>query len=281
MTSAVTAAASWFGSNRTLASYVGRLVDGCEWVGIPFAGGMAEIAKINARTINVNDLHRHVINLASVIADPLLGPKLYRRLRRLAHHPDTLLDSQERCELIERGEASPDDEAGRLAWAVDYFVCSWMARHASAGTRGEFKQSLSVRWEAGGGDSAAHFQGAIRASANELRRALRRCNFTTLDFRDFLAKCLDKDQPGHAIYCDPPFDGPGNKYKYKFSEQDHRDLRDLLDKFQQARIVVRYYRTAFIESLYPLADWDWLPLVGKKQTNAEAKEVLITRRASL
>jgi len=31
----------WFGSNRLLAHRVGELLEGCSWVGVPFAGSMA------------------------------------------------------------------------------------------------------------------------------------------------------------------------------------------------------------------------------------------------
>lgn len=59
----VTSIVSNFGSNRTLAPLVGRELDGCDWVGIPFAGGMSELRYINARTLNVNDLHCHLVIL--------------------------------------------------------------------------------------------------------------------------------------------------------------------------------------------------------------------------
>lgn len=38
----VRAIAPWFGSNRMGAAAVGRLLEGCRWVGIPFAGSMSE-----------------------------------------------------------------------------------------------------------------------------------------------------------------------------------------------------------------------------------------------
>lgn len=59
----VTSIASWFGSNRMLAPIVGQELAGVPWVGIPFAGGMSELVHITARTLQVNDLHEHVINL--------------------------------------------------------------------------------------------------------------------------------------------------------------------------------------------------------------------------
>src|ERR1700693_1384880 len=89
-TAKVTALAPWYGSNRMLASEVGKQLDGCNWVGIPFAGGMCEVAHIKARTLLIGDTHRHIINLACVASDPKLGPQLYRRLRRTAFHPEII-----------------------------------------------------------------------------------------------------------------------------------------------------------------------------------------------
>ena len=46
----ITALAPWFGSNRTLAENVGRALAGCEWVGVPFAGGMCELLPVGIGT---------------------------------------------------------------------------------------------------------------------------------------------------------------------------------------------------------------------------------------
>jgi hypothetical protein len=66
MKPAVTSIAPWFGSNRTLAENVGKLLRGCSWVGVPFAGGMSELLHITAPSVLVSDLHTHVLNLAAV-----------------------------------------------------------------------------------------------------------------------------------------------------------------------------------------------------------------------
>ena len=121
--STITTLAPWFGSNRMLASEVGKSLQGCRWVGVVFAGGMSELLHIDAPTMVVNDLHRHVINLARVVGDEVLGPKLYRRLRRLTFHPDELRTAQFLCDGWERVEEVHTPEA-RLKWAENYFVTS-------------------------------------------------------------------------------------------------------------------------------------------------------------
>lgn len=283
--STVNAIASWFGTNRSLAHEVGKSLEGCNWVGVVFAGGMCEIPHITARTLMVNDLHKHLINLSRVAADPVLGPKLYRRLRRHAFHPDALEGAQDYCRRVEAvsGESpertmlfsDPYHVPDPLTWAECYFISAWMSRHGSAGTKSEFDTGISTRWNANGGDSAAHFHGAVRSLVG-WRKTLRRANFTCLDFREFLKKC--KDEPGIGVYVDPPFPGPGDGYKHAFADKDHRDLANLLNGYSNSRIVARFYEHPMVRELYPEPGWTWRKLTGgKRQTNEAAPEVLLVR----
>jgi DNA adenine methylase len=266
-----------------LARHVGEELRRCEFVGVLFAGSMSELPHIDARSIVVNDKHRHLMNLASVAADPVLGPSLYRKLRRAAYHPDELSAAQARCRLMEPtstgaslfGGSSTDAPAMRdLQWAYDYFVSAWMIRHATAGTRGEFNGGIAMRYDAGGGDNAVHFRNAIGSLVKWRREVLWRCNFTTLDFREFLTRCC-KDKPGHGYYSDSPFPDAGDGYKHSFNDGDHRDLAQMLSRYTQARIVCRFYDHPLIRELYPSNRWTWLMRSGRTQTNAGAPEVLL------
>jgi DNA adenine methylase len=298
----VTAFYPWYGSNRTLAAYVGAELDGCEWVGVPFAGGMCELAHIGARTLQVNDLHRHAINAADVAKHPVLGPKMYRTLRRTVFHPDTLRDAQRRCLLREQhaGDADslfaaglPDPRFERgpdLEWAVDYFVVAWMTRHATAGTPAEFTGGTSARWGATGGDSAAHFHGAVR-ELPAWRRVFRRCNFTTLDAFEFLDEVFaaeqrdwGKPQQNHTqrgIYADPPFPGPGDRYTHAFGEAGQRRLATSVRRFRFTRCVLRFYDHPLVRELYPEGPWTWVRREGKRQTNDVGPEVLLINGRSI
>ncbi len=260
-----------FGSNRTLAKHVGAALDGCSWVGIPFAGGMSELLYITARTLLVADKHRHVINLASVLGHPVHGPQLYRRLRRKILHPAELRPAQLFC--VNRPPFTIPD----LHAAENYFVASWMGRSAKALTDGEFKGRLCLRWDAGGGDSTVRYQSAV-SSLRAWRKVLQRASFAVLDVRDFAAKV--KDRKGHGVYVDPPFMGPGDAYKHKFSAADHRWLAEWLAGFKNTRAVCRFYDIPQIRSLYPESRWEWRSFDGRKQTNATAPEVLLVSRAT-
>lgn len=262
----ITAVAPWFGSNRMLASRVGELMGRQKWIGVPFAGGMSELLHLQARTIVVNDLHRHVINLARVMADRRLGPQLYRRLRRQILHPDTLASAQTRCETVHPHSTMPD-----LQWAEDYFISAWFGRSHSAGTRDELSAGTSLRWNASGGDSAVRAANAV-SGIPAWRKALRGCSFTTIDAITFLGNCKDDD--GHGIYCDPPFPGPGDKYKFQINQER---LAERMASFQRCRVVMRFYRSPLIERLYPAGQWIWNEFKGRTQANRDAPEVLLTR----
>lgn len=264
---AIGALAAWFGSNRSLAHLVGEHLAGCEWVGVPFAGGMCEIPHIKARTVLVNDLHRNVINLATCVRDWWLRKTLLSRLRDTIFHPDTLAEAQ---------RILAEDDSPRVVKAWAYFVVCWMTRSGTAGTDQERTASLALRWTAGGGDSAVRFRSAVRSIA-EWSRVFARCTFSTMDALDFLDRVNDAD--GHGAYCDPPFPDAGERYSHSFAEADQRQLAAKLASFRRVRCVVRFYDHPLIRELYPESLWTWhRPEGGKTQANKAAPEVLLVNR---
>lgn len=271
----VTALAPWFGSNRSLAHRVGHELRGCNWVAVPFAGGMCELRHLTARTILVGDQHRHVINLANVLRSDEYGPMLIRELRRVPFHADALAHAQAVCRAAEgkRFGALGEDWGVCYAEALSYFVCCWMGRASKAGTGDEFRSGLSVRWDAGGGDSATRFRSAVE-SLRDWRAIMPRCTFVVTDAFAMLDKV--KDQAGCGVYCDPPFPDVGDEYRHKFTEAQHRELARRLSAFKKARVVARFYRHPLVEELYPAPHWRWLELAGgKTQANKAAPEVLL------
>jgi len=271
----INALVPWYGGNRMLGHHVGDLMRDCEWAGIPFAGGMSEILHLKARTVVANDLHRHVINLATVAASDKLGPKLREDLDNLLFHPAVLEISRDLCKCVERGLEVPP-----LDWARAYFVCCWQGRSSKAGTKGEFQGQLALRWEAGGGDSAKRYQSAVE-SLDMWRDAFRRVTFSCLDVFDFLDKCKDRER--HGIYADPPFFDKGDQYKHQLAEHrerrrdKHSQLASKLSEFRKARVVCRFFDNELVRELYPPGDWTWIYLAGRNQANGETPEVLIVR----
>lgn len=262
-----------FGGNRLLGPKVGRALEGCKWVGVPFCGGLSEVPWMAARTLLCADAHCHLINLARVVMDEALLPDLEGRLEGRLFHELELSQAQERC-LAREFKPIPDEPDP--AWAADFFTAAWMARAGQAGTAKEFAAPLSIRWDAGGGDSVKRFRGACACLRDWLRLLAGRATFVRLDAFDFLAKV--KDLPGHGVYLDPPFFHEGKSYKHKFGPAEHARLAEVLGGFSAARVVQRCYDCQEARALYPEAEgWRWELLVGKKQTNENAREALVVR----
>lgn len=274
------AIAQWYGANRMHAVTAGQQMGPCAWVGVPFMGGASELPFFDTRAGVANDKHRHVINLARVIADPTLKIALASRLARLLFHPDELRDAQAAClkrQAPQRpglfgGDTPEPDTAPDLDWAVDYFVCSWMGRGAGCGTKGEFRGGLSMRWTSNGGDSAIRFRSATD-SLDAWHRALLPWNFTILDAFDFLGNC--KDLPDHGVFCDAPWVLEGDSYTYTFDEGQHRRLAEVLGGFEEARVVVRYGDCPLVRELYPEGEWTWVRQTTRGQANNAVHEVLL------
>lgn len=266
----IAAVAPWFGSNRMLAEQVGKLLEGCSWVGIPFAGSMAEVPHIRASTIVVSDIHWRIINLARVMADTKSGPRLIRRLRRVIFHDQIFRESQEWLKNKQLPTIIDEDAA------YHYFIAAWMGRSGKAGTKHELGGSISTRWDAGGGDSAIRFFNAVE-SIKSWRHTLKRCTFLSVDAFNFISKV--KDSAKNGIYCDPPFPGPGDSYEHSFTLEQQRLLAKDLLRFNNTRIVCRFYDVPLIRELYQESDWIRRCLEGRKQTNDVAPEVLLVRNA--
>lgn len=260
----------YFGGCRMIAKKIAEELSGLAWIGIPFGGGMPELAHINCRSIVVNDLHRHVVNLAYCIADPNLLQSLRQRVDRLPFAPDVLAQGQEFCASRE------PENPGDLNAATWYFVTQWMGMSGRSGTEEEFRGGLSVRWTSSGGDSNTRYRSAVR-SLGAWHRILRRCNFSMLDCFVFLDKC--KDQDGHGIYCDAPWPSDGDGYRHKFTEADQRRLAEKLASFRNCRVVIRYGDHPLIRELYPDSRWTWKEIEGRTQANKSKAEVLITNAA--
>lgn len=269
-----TALIPWFGSSRMIGKYVGEELEGCEWVAVPFAGGMCELRHITARSLVVGDKHRHVMNLACVIA---AGTNIAHDLMQMPFHPDTLKFAQQFCRQIERGGwdfGEPDAELDER-WALNYFITQWMGRSGKAGTEDEFSGGLSTRWNANGGDSQVRYRSAVRGLV-EWRRVMRRCNFHTMDAFEFLEKAIkNADLPGNGFYIDAPWPDDGDEYVHTFGVAAQQRLARLLARFEQARVVIRYGDHPLIRRLYQPPRWTCRAITGRTQANKEKAEVLI------
>lgn len=241
--STITSLAPWFGSKRTLGPEIVAEIGPHTAYWEPFCGSMAVLlAKPSCRNECVNDLHGDLVNLARVIQHPKLGAELYRRLRRVWSSEDLFRDS-----LAVVRAAEPDADATSVDRAFHYFVASWQGMNGVAGTS-TFNTSYCRRFSTKGGDAGARWLGAVR-SIPSWRRRMERVQVLSGDAFTLLEKI--PDEPGTAIYCDPPYLAKGAKYKHDFAEADHARLAELLGRFKLARVVVSYYADPRLEGLYP------------------------------
>lgn len=279
MAKKVTAFLPVFGGNRTNAERPGELLGRCDWIGVPFAGGMPEVPYLQARSIVVNDLHRHIVNCARACRD--LGFGMVEYLKKTVFHPDELVRAQEYCKKIDLPSHMSDiDIRGELdchfGAAVSYFITQWMGRSGNGSTPKELEGNLSTRWTASGGDSNTRFRSATDAIADFVRE-FQRCSFTCLDFRKFLEPV--RDDAGTGLYLDPPWPDAGDEYLHPFTEQDQNELWGAVSRFRNARIVLRFGEHGKIRSLYREQDgWRWIEASGRTQGNNKQTEWFITRR---
>lgn len=278
----ITALAPWYGGNRALAETVGDQLGKLGWVGVPFAGGMPELAQIRARAGVANDLHRHLINMARVVRSDALVEQMFELVEPLLYHPDEYESAQRRC--IERekrreipagglfGEAALIRDDADVQWAADYFVCCWMGRGGSAGQEWEFQQKIATRWTASGGGSARRWRSAID-SLRAWNRVLQSWEFTCLDAFSFLDMVPDREDQG--LYVDSPWPVGGEQYLHRFTDQDQRRLARKLMTFEKVRVVIRYGDHPLIRELYSDPKWTWIEQESCNQEGNMISEVLI------
>lgn len=257
-----------FGANTENAATVGSLFGRIRYAGIAFSGGFCEVPHIQSRMIVCNDLHQDIINTARCIATSHLRREMLDHLRWLA-----VSDSirQEAIEIVDNKDVSDP-----VVRATAYFVTQWMGRSAQTATDREMSGKVPVRKDAGGGGTAQRYWTAVR-SIVEWGRCLRRCDFTTLDWQEFLRE-YGMDESDHGYYFDPPsWPGRADNYTHKFTESDHRLLRDRVCVYKRALIVLRYGDHPLVRELYPGDSWNIAECKARTQQNNRKPELIIWR----
>lgn len=260
-------ALSYFGSDSEVAGQLAALLNHCRHVTIPFCGGMSILPHLTARAIVANDLNSNAINFYRILSgregeSPKL--RLIEACQRTLSHPE------EQKEAV-RGT----DSCCRTTSAWAYWATCWIGRKGKGGTTAEGDGMPSVRWTASGGTNASR----IRAAADDLpawAKHFERCEWLCEDFRTLLPKV--RDDVACGIYCDPPWRGLGDKYIHRFTDDDHSDLRDQLERFTKTTVVVRYGDDPYIRELYSAYPWCITEAESRTQSNAVKGEIWITKK---
>lgn len=252
----------WFGSDSEVAEQLAALLDHCRHVTIPFCGGLGILPYLKAKAIVSNDKHEEAINFyrcASGVYGNQPQGILFERCRHTLSHPS---------EMSLALSGLDQSNVGR-AWA--FWAICWLGRKGKGGTKSQGGKP-SIRRTASGGSNASR----IKAAAEDLpewAKHFTRCEWENVCFREQLPNVADNKDCG--LYVDAPWDGPGEGYLHGFKEQDHCDLHDLLERFTQTSIVVRYGDTQFIRDLYD--DWEIIEAESATQTNEVKGELWIIK----
>jgi DNA adenine methylase len=217
---AISALAPWFGSKRTLAPLIVEELGDHHTYFEPFCGSMAVLlSKPKVRMEAVNDLHGDLINLARVIQHAQLGPALYRRCRRMWMVEGLFREAAARWKVrgVQSATESPD-----LDRAADFFFTSWVGRNGVVGTQ-SYNQSFAARYTPGGGHGGTRWQSAVGSIAAWRRRLE---DVTVLNRDGFKLLTKIGDEPGVAVYCDPPYLVKGAEYVFDFKREDHARLAE-------------------------------------------------------
>ncbi len=298
----VKALAPWFGGKRTLAPEIVKQLGAHRQYFEPFCGSMAVLfAKQRSQKETANDLHGDLVNLARVVQDRESAEQLYDRLARTLFSEGLLEEAKHILADDWANELASDTPVGidRAYW---YFLASWMGRNGTAGTARQDYQ-IAVRWTQSGGSPTVRWRNAVD-SLPQWHERLRNVVILRRDAFRILDRFEDADAT--AIYVDPPYviDGKSRSgvksrgdsshtYKFEFNHEatifeqdDHERLRDVLNEYKQARIVVSYYDCPRVRELYD--GWTFLDHARAKhlcnvggRSAAKAPEVLIVNGKEL
>ena len=259
-------ALSYFGSDSEVAAELASMLDDCKHVTIPFVGGASILPHLNARAIVANDLHDRAIVFYRVMSG-CMGQNakdyLIQRCQKTLSHPAEMVSAQSQLNSTCEADA---------AWA--FWALCWIGRKGKGGTKHQGGMP-SVRRTANGGTNASRIRAAA-ADLEEWAKQFERCEWDSIHFRDLLPKVADRK--GCGIYCDPPWFDAGRNYLHAFDEHDHYELAALLDRFENATVVVRYGYDDRIRELYPRHRYRFIDKTSRDQCNAIKGEVWITNK---
>lgn len=251
----ITAIAPWFGGKRTLAAEVVRQLGPHSAYWEPFGGSLAVLlSKPPASMETISDLHGDLVNLAMVLASDRYGD-LREKLEHTLYCEDLFRAAKGKfMNFDHKPPALPEEvkvhDVHRAYW---FFVVSWMGRNGVAGTA-RTNYQMAIRYTSKGGSGPTRFRSAVE-SIDAWHERLRNVAILRRDAFTLLKKI--EDEPGTAIYIDPPYfldtraDHGCSRYEYDFENEDHAALAQLLNRFEHARVVVSYYDHAKLAEYYP------------------------------
>ena len=193
----------------------------------PFGGAASVLIGKEPVDIEVyNDLDEGLFNFFSVISNHMLFPHFWARVCHLPYSRELYNE----CQNTWYATHDP------LERAVRWYV---VARQSFSGEFGcSWGSCISVS-NHGKIETTSSWTSAIK-SLPEIHERLQRVQIEHADFRDIIRRYQG---PGYLCYCDPPYVSSTRRsgsYIHEMTDQDHRDLVELLLQYNGAVVLSGY-----------------------------------------
>jgi DNA adenine methylase len=189
-----------------------------------------------------NDLDGEVVNFFRVLRDDK-----ERLIEAIGLTPFSREEFNLACELDP--SLSPVERARRFFVRARQ-VRTGLAQTASLGRWANCKNTS----RAGMSGVVSRWLGSIEALPEIADRLLR----VQIENRPAIDVIRLYDSPTTLFYCDPPYvhltRGDNNAYGYEMSDDEHRELADVLNSVR-GRVAVSNYPCALMDELYPAPKW--------------------------
>lgn len=239
----------WFGGKSKLAKTIISMMPEHKTYVEPFGGAAHVLVQKKRSPVEVyNDINKEVVNFLLIVREH--PERFYRAV-------ETLPYSRELYESW-RKSALPEDPFER---AVRWF---YLNRSGIVGAH----KGQPGGWRHGRSHNTVGSYRSACELIEPLAERLRNVNIESKDFREIIVKY---DSPDTFFYIDPPYVGREKRYDGGFTEQDHRDLAELLSGIK-GKAFVSYYPDPIIDDLYK--DWNIITL----ESYAYSKIVEIDQR---
>lgn len=256
------ALAPWYGGKRSLAPKIVAALGPHDAYFEPFCGSMAVLfAKPECRHEVVNDLHRDLVNVARCLQVPALARELLGRLHFTLAAEELYRESRAKVLAPFAGEL------GDVERAYHALVTWWLGRNGMAGCR-QTRTNFCARFTKRGGSGGVRWRTLV-GSVPRFAARLARVDVLNRDGVGVLDQVAD--EPGTAVYCDPPYLHKSSQYACDFAAADHDRLAAAAARFTKARVVVSYYPHPRLAELYPAPHWRRVELVVAKSIANAAK----------
>lgn len=249
----------WFGGKGKVAHKIIELMPNHKSYVEPFGGAAHVIAQKPPSYHEVyNDIDGNLVNFLMVTR---------AQEEEFIQAVETLPYSRQ---LYERWKNETTDGLNDFDRAIRFF---YLNRSGIAGGNNEDRAKTGWRHSVSASQNPAKgYQGSVRR-INSFAQRMRDVMIEHLDFRSIIEKY---DSEITLFYVDPPYIGREQYYAGGFTQQDHRDLADMLNQIK-GRAIVSYYDDPLLLEIYP--DWERKTFMSLKQSGirnqSEAEELLL------